>query len=179
MVSSTGRQQMCGAATADVIEPEVQRIHEASDHPGIKRTRYFCSRMHPSVTRRQVQAVVIRCDTCKSVDPAPVRWEPGELSVSECWKRVGIDVCHVGQNHYLSLIDCGPSRFAIWRKLRRQDASATIEQLELIFCERGPPDELLPWTMLRVFVVRRSAGSLLGGASGFDFVAPMYHWETG
>lgn len=140
---SAGKQDICGVAAAVLSKDEMRRIHETSGHPGIKRTLYFCRRVHPSVTRRQVRAVVNECNDCRSVDPAPVRWEKGELSVAGCWERLAIDICHVGSAHYLSVIDCGPSRFAMWRKLRRQDSSAVTEQLELIFCERGPPMEIL------------------------------------
>ncbi|KAF0299736.1 Gag-Pro-Pol polyprotein [Amphibalanus amphitrite] len=41
------------------------------------------------------------------------------------------------------MIDCGPSRFAIWKRLIRQDARSMIQQLELVFLERGAPKELL------------------------------------
>ena len=32
-------------------------------------------------------------------------------------KRVAMDVTHLGGRHYLTLIDCRPSQFAIWRPL--------------------------------------------------------------
>lgn len=54
-----------------------------------------------------------------------------------------MDICHIHNEHYLTLIDCGPTRYAIWRKLRRQDAICVIEQLESVFYERGAPRELL------------------------------------
>lgn len=54
-----------------------------------------------------------------------------------------MDVCHVEDKHSLTLIDCGPSRYSIWRRLRRQDTAGIIEQLEPIFYERGAPPELL------------------------------------
>ncbi|CAM1154283.1 Uncharacterised protein at_DN2337 [Pycnogonum litorale] len=54
-----------------------------------------------------------------------------------------MNITHSGGKHYLILIDCGPSRFAIWRHLRRQDSSSVIQQLESIFLERGAPLELL------------------------------------
>ena len=54
-----------------------------------------------------------------------------------------MDVTHLGGRHYLTLIDCGPSRFAIWRPLSCQDAASIVWQLETVFCERGAPVELL------------------------------------
>ena len=55
-----------------------------------------------------------------------------------------MDMTHPGGRHYLTLIDCGPSRFAIWRPLSCQDAASIVRQLETVFCERGgAPVELL------------------------------------
>ncbi|KFD49045.1 hypothetical protein M513_10093 [Trichuris suis] len=53
------------------------------------------------------------------------------------------DVTQFRGKAYLSLIDCGPSRFAIWRPLKYHTSDDICEQLESIFCERGAPDELL------------------------------------
>ena len=54
-----------------------------------------------------------------------------------------MDVTHLGGRHYLTLIDCGPSRFAIWRPLSCQDAASIVRQFETVFCEREVPVELL------------------------------------
>ena len=54
-----------------------------------------------------------------------------------------MDITHYGSQHFLTLIDCGPTRFAIWRLLVRQDSSSVIRELESIFYERGPPEEIL------------------------------------
>ena len=54
-----------------------------------------------------------------------------------------MDITHFEGCHYLSLVDCGPSRFAVWKRLRRQDSAAVIEVLEMVFLERGAPSELL------------------------------------
>ena len=45
-----------------------------------------------------------------------------------------MDITHVNGCHYLKLINCEPTRFAVWRRV--------IEQLEL-FWERGAPAEML------------------------------------
>ena len=95
------------------------------------------------MTRRDVGRVVKACQVCQSIDPAPVKWARGQLNVDETWHRVGMDVTHVSGCHYLTLIDCGPSRFAVWRRLRRQDTASVIQQLELLFFERGAPVEML------------------------------------
>ncbi|XP_043204508.1 uncharacterized protein LOC122371842 [Amphibalanus amphitrite] len=132
------------AAEDDVdVEEMIRRIHHKTGHPGVRRTYYFCRRAAPSVTKSQVRAVVRRCEQCLSIDPAPVQWQKGNLSVSGPWKRLSMDITHVGAHQYLTLVDSGPSRFAVWRQLRRLDSAAIIEQLEQLFCERGPPDEIL------------------------------------
>ena len=41
------------------------------------------------------------------------------------------------------MVDCGPSRFAIWRQLRYESAVYVIAELSSVFYERGPPSELL------------------------------------
>ena len=112
-------------------------------HFGVKRTLHFARQVDPSVTRTQVQAVVKACRECASVDPAPIRWKKGELSVVRNWERLAVDVTHYGRDLYLTVVDCGPSRFAIWRKIATEDAAMVVVTLEQIFLERGPPSELL------------------------------------
>lgn len=65
------------------------------------------------------------------------------LRVADVWGRVAMDVTHYRGRHYLTLIDCGPSRFAIWRELGRQSAEEVCRVLESVFAERGGPEELL------------------------------------
>ena len=50
---------------------------------------------------------------------------------------------HYRGQSYLTVIDCGPSRYGIWRLLRRSDAAEVTSQLETIFLDRGAPAELL------------------------------------
>ena len=54
-----------------------------------------------------------------------------------------MDITHYQGRHYLSLIDCGPTRFFIWRHLRQEDAVSDINHLEGLFSERGRPAEIL------------------------------------
>lgn len=138
----TATQQVC-AAVITVPSDKIEEIHHAAGHPGIKRTLYFVRRIDPAVTRRQVQAVVAKCKACQSIDPAPVKWRKGSLDVERVWQRVGMDITHCGGRSYLTLIDCGPSRFSIWRPLRLQTSDSIIKQLEAVFFERGAPEELL------------------------------------
>ena len=98
--------------------------------------------MSPAVTRKDVRRVVKACPVSQSIDPAPVKWARG-LNVDDIWHRVGMDLTHFNGCHYPTLIDCGPIRFAVWRRLQRQDNDSVIQQLEFVFFERGAPVELL------------------------------------
>lgn len=132
------------AAVGHRLSPEhINDVHCQSGHPGVNRTLYFARLVDPSVSRRAVKSVVGSCNTCRSIDPAPVRWKKGILSVKRNWDRIAMDITHYNGRHFLTLIDCGPSRFSLWRPLRRQDAAAIIHELEGVFLERGPPSEIL------------------------------------
>ena len=55
-----------------------------------------------------------------------------------------MDITHYGTDKFLSLIDCGPSKYALWRQLPSSYGSVAIVRiLRLIFCERGVPSEIL------------------------------------
>ena len=54
-----------------------------------------------------------------------------------------MDITHYGSNHFLILIDCGPTRFAVWRLIAQDDSSSVIRQLSSIFFEQGAPEEIL------------------------------------
>ena len=134
---------VCGAVIDTLSAERIIQIHEDTGHHGIRRTLYFSRRVCPAVCRKDVQQVVRACQVCQSIDPAPVKWAKGELNVEEVWSRVGMDVTHVDGRHYLTLIDCGPARFALWWQLRRQDTASITEQLEMVFLEHGAPPEML------------------------------------
>ena len=125
------------------MDERIEEIHRATGHQGVKRSLYFARRVDPVVEESKVREVVSRCERCCSIDPAPMKWEKGSLGVDGMWDRVGMDIIHYQGMHFLNLIDHGPSRFAIWRPLRRQDSASVIQQLESVFCERGAPAELL------------------------------------
>lgn len=126
----------------DICAVSVGDLH-AQHHFGVDRSLYLARLVDPSIRREEVERCVRSCWQCCSIDPAPVRHTPGQLSVEESWKRLALDVTHYGQSCYFTVIDCGPSRFAIWRKIRSENAAEISANLSEIFCERGPPDELL------------------------------------
>ena len=121
----------------------IRDLHD-TNHLGVDRTLYLCRcKWGDAVQRDDVARVVKECQVCRRVDPAPVRWDHGELSVDDTWTRLASDITHYGGIPYLTLIDCGPSRFSIWRQLRNETADVVIKLIEQIFYERGPPKELL------------------------------------
>ncbi|KAK4306918.1 hypothetical protein Pmani_010324 [Petrolisthes manimaculis] len=128
---------VCAAAAEPTTDKLVTEVHHSRGHPGVKQTLYFAKRVDPAVTKEQVCMVVSSCEVCQSVDRAPVKWRIGNLSVEVIWQRVGMDITHCRGKSYLTLIDCGPSRFTIWRPLRIQTSECIAEQLETVFFERG------------------------------------------
>ncbi|KFD49597.1 hypothetical protein M513_09540 [Trichuris suis] len=134
---------VCAAASDSEAMRLIAAVHHAAGHPGVRRTSYFVRRSNPAIDRGLVRQVVTECQVCQSIDPPSAKWEHGTLEVPRIWQRVAIDITHCGARPVLTLIDCGPSRFAVWRPLRLQTSADVIEQLENIFCERGAPEELL------------------------------------
>lgn len=112
-------------------------------HMGVDRTLFLARQVNPSITRKQVRRVVRGCERCQSIDPAPIKHVPGLLSLRTTWTRLAVDVTHYHHRLYLSLVDCGPGRFAVWRELRTEAAPNVCKILDEVFKERGPPSELL------------------------------------
>uniref|UniRef100_A0A5S6QVK1 RNase H type-1 domain-containing protein n=1 Tax=Trichuris muris TaxID=70415 RepID=A0A5S6QVK1_TRIMR len=135
----------CAAAVVSDTDRLVTHIHCTSGHPGVKRTLYFVKRSDSTTSKRLVSRVVNNCDVCRSVDPAPTKWRHGNVHVERIWQRVSMDITHFRGRIYLMLIDCGPSRCAIWRPLMCHSSTAVSEQLESIFSERGALEELLTY----------------------------------
>ena len=135
-----GKQaHLCAGASEYGSLTELHNKH----HMGIDRTLYLAKKLHPEVSRDCVKRVVKNCVRCQSIDPASVVHKGGEVSIEYNWRRLAVDVTHYRNIAYLSMVDCGPGRFAIWRQLKREDAQCITAELENIFMERGPVDELL------------------------------------
>lgn len=92
---------------------------------------------------QDVQKVVEQCRECQSIDPAPARHEKGELHVEENWRRLAIDITHYQHEPHVTMIDCGPGRVAIWRKIKNETAEEVKRVVEEVFMERGPVEEVL------------------------------------
>ncbi|XP_067944958.1 uncharacterized protein [Watersipora subatra] len=133
-----------GAAAKEVssIDEEIYNMHQVH-HLGVDKMSYLANqRFGDRASKDVIERVVKECQICKQIDPSPVRWERGNLEVEKVWHRLAVDITHVGRIPYLTILDCGPSRFAIWLKLRDETANSVIAQLVRIFEERGPPQEL-------------------------------------
>lgn len=57
--------------------------------------------------------------------------------------RLAIDVMHYWQELYLSMVDCGPGRVTVWRWLRSGTVEEISRELNELFLEGGPVDEVL------------------------------------
>jgi hypothetical protein len=140
-VRSQWLQQVREECCAMSLE-EIRQIHNAN-HMGIRSTLYLARQLDGDAKEKEVSLVVKSCLKCQSTDPAPIKWQHGSLEVDGNWVRLACDVTHYGKNTFLTVVDCGPSRFAIWREIPSEDAQNVSKQLEQIFIERGPPSELL------------------------------------
>jgi len=120
----------------------IKEMHNKS-HLGVERTLYLVNKMSGITDRKLVEQVVTFCHKCRRVDPNPVKWNHGSLEVDKVWYCVAVDVAFVAGQPYLTLIDCGPSRFAIWASLANETAQQVIKHLKRVFQERGLPAELL------------------------------------
>ncbi|CAE1278890.1 unnamed protein product [Acanthosepion pharaonis] len=129
-------------ATCRAGRDEVKELH-GLHHVGVGRTLYLVRKVYPEVSRDTVQKVVRSCDHCQSIDPSPNVHELGEIQVDTNWTQLSIDVTHYRGEMYLTIVDCGPGRFAIWREIRAATADIIAKELEEIFFERGPVEEVL------------------------------------
>lgn len=65
------------------------------------------------------------------------------MDVSKTWWRLASDITHYNGSPYLTVIDCGPSRFTLWQKMRDETAASVATELANIFCEIGVSAEFL------------------------------------
>ena len=112
-------------------------------HMGVERTLYLVRKVDPHIKREEVQKVVKNCVRCQSIDSSPNIHDPGEIGTSKNWTRFTIDITHYRGGAYLSMIDCGPGRLAIWRELHAELASVVAEELEKVMLECGPVIEVI------------------------------------
>ena len=119
------------------------REDHSMHHMGVERTLYLARKLDPAITREAVRQVIRGCDRCQSIDPAPIVHEAGEICVNVNWKRLALDVTHYRGKLYLTMVDCGPGRLAIWREIGAETADIIGRVLTGVFLERGPVGEVL------------------------------------
>ena len=120
----------------------LEDVHNLN-HMGVEPTLYLVGKLNLDVSRESVKKIIKSCLRCQCIDPASVIHTCGELSVNMNWWRLAVDVTHYRQLPYLSVVDCGPGRFAICRELKREDATEVAGILEDILLVRGPVDKIL------------------------------------
>jgi len=127
-----------------IEEDQVLSVHN-EHHFGVEKTKHFLKLHFPEheIDSAVVKKVISNCSRCQSIDPNSIQWKEGHLHVRETWKRLAMDVTHFEGDRFLTIIDCGPSRFAIWRKIRDESSQSIISELKQIFYEFGPPVEIL------------------------------------
>jgi len=134
-----------GLATGESLDDAIWAAH-LPHHFGVDRTLYLARQIRKDLGRDQVKRELTSCEVCQRIDPA-MREEnlvsQGSLAVEGNWCRVAADVTHLGTRIYLSMVDCGPSRFAIWRELSSESAACIVAQFRQVVIERGPFEELL------------------------------------
>ena len=105
--------------------------------------RYLCDKLEINVSNADIKDLISKCQSCQSIDPAPIKWETGKLAVNENCTRHAADVTKFDQQKFLSIIDCGPSRFAVWKLIKAEDVKSIGTEFSNLFCERGSPKELI------------------------------------
>ena len=133
----------CTASVSSCGLNQIKIVHRQSGHPGVRWTLYFVRQIALGVSKATVKTVIRECEECQLIDPAPVHWSKEALNVKQTWYWVAMDITHCNRAHFLTMIDCGPARFAIWWRLPRQDATSIINQLKVLFYKWGPPAEIL------------------------------------
>ncbi|XP_067932887.1 uncharacterized protein [Watersipora subatra] len=129
-------------SNTDEIE-DVKKAHQ-DHHFGVNKTLYLAQKkLGRTVKKDIVEQVVKTCLMCNSVDPHPIKWDHGQLNVTNVWECLASDITHVNSRPYLTIIDCGPSRFFLWFKLANETSDVVIKQLNNVFREREPPKEFL------------------------------------
>ncbi|XP_076032416.1 uncharacterized protein LOC143020143 [Oratosquilla oratoria] len=112
-------------------------------HLGVDRSLFLARKVDPNISMEEVRRAVKACIRCQSIDPASSPHSAGELSVRENLRRLAVDVTHHRRGRHLSMVECGPGRFAIWRELKAEIVEEIARVMNEIFLERGSVNEVL------------------------------------
>ena len=116
MVSRVPKEWLKADVAALATVESARRAHNDA-HAGVEPTLRVARAINPEVTRAEVKRVIRECVSCGEYDPQPVKTQKGTLKVDNVWDRLACDVTQVGNEKYVTIIDCGPSRFAVWQKV--------------------------------------------------------------
>ena len=135
----------CAVSSFAIDDGEAIRKSHDLHHMGAEKTLYFFKRQNPGVevSLEKVRDAIRVCEKCATIDPNPIMVENGALDVKNNWHRLACDVTHFKNSKYFTIIDCGPSRYAIWKPICSESSSELTGIVEVIFREMGPPNELL------------------------------------
>lgn len=109
---------------------------------GVERLFRLGRLVEPDVRREEVEECVKRCIHCRSIDPAPMQHETGGSAVENNLTRSAVNTTHHESDCYLAVVDCGPSRFAVCKRVRSKNSKEASDILEELFRKRRPPSEL-------------------------------------
>ncbi|XP_076044780.1 uncharacterized protein LOC143027382 [Oratosquilla oratoria] len=119
-----------------------KELHGAH-HLGVGRSMFLARKVDPNISREEVRRAVRACIRCQSIDPAPRMHAAEVLGVEENWRRLAADVTHYRRGMYLSMVNCCPGRFAVWRELKTETGEEIARMVNEIFLEKGPVGEVL------------------------------------
>lgn len=125
-------------------EQQIRQIHDIA-HCGTRKTQFLVEAIAPELhaKKQEIDDVIKTCQPCNSIDPSPIRWEAGHLHVEGVWNRLSCDVTHYQNGKFLTVVDSGPGRFAIWKRITSESVAPITEAMNEVFCEFGPPNEIL------------------------------------
>ena len=97
----------------------------------------LCSEEVPGCDKgRCKRKVILNCKPYQLIDPTPAPWAHAKLKVNKSWIKLGINFTHYKGENDLILINCGRSRFALWRQLLHSQGSTTvIRHLQPVYCK--------------------------------------------
>ena len=94
---------------------------------------YFVQQTKLAFTKAEVRGVIKICKVCQLISLPLVRRAERHLNGKNNWERVGMDITHYNGIHFLALINCGPSRYTIWRPLRNRTLPVSCTNWNLCF----------------------------------------------
>ena len=129
-------QPACTAFLSSFGPDQIKTVHQPSGHPGVRQTLlreadWSCSAQGSHKNYRQgVWGVSINWPIACALAKGHPR----------CW---AMDITHYNSDHFVTLINCGPTHFTIWWRLHQQDTASVTGHLKVLCYEQGPLAEIL------------------------------------